>query len=48
MSNILIARDGPVSIITINRPERRNAVDGATASIPLAPWGQHACASASL
>lgn len=31
MSNILIARDGPVSIITINRPERRNAVDGATA-----------------
>jgi enoyl-CoA hydratase len=31
MSNILITRDGPVSIITINRPERRNAVDGATA-----------------
>ena len=31
MSNILIARDGPISIITINRPERRNAVDLATA-----------------
>jgi enoyl-CoA hydratase len=31
MSNILIARDGPVSIITINRPERRNAVDLSTA-----------------
>jgi enoyl-CoA hydratase len=31
MSNILVARDGPVSIITINRPERRNAVDLATA-----------------
>ncbi|WP_135209672.1 crotonase/enoyl-CoA hydratase family protein [Vitreimonas flagellata] len=31
MSNILIARDGPVSIITINRAERRNAVDLATA-----------------
>ena len=31
MSNILIARDGPVSIITINRPERRNAVDLTTA-----------------
>lgn len=31
MSNVLVARDGPVSIITINRPERRNAVDLATA-----------------
>lgn len=31
MSNILIARDGPVLIITINRSERRNAVDLATA-----------------
>lgn len=31
MSNILISSDGPVSIISINRPERRNAVDLATA-----------------
>src|SRR5436305_7550325 len=28
---ILVERDGPVTIVTINRPERRNAVDGATA-----------------
>lgn len=28
---VLIERDGPVTIVTINRPERRNAVDGATA-----------------
>ncbi|MGP9814408.1 crotonase/enoyl-CoA hydratase family protein [Rhodopseudomonas sp. NSM] len=28
---VLIERDGPVTIISINRPERRNAVDGATA-----------------
>jgi enoyl-CoA hydratase len=31
MSTVLIGRDGPVLIVTINRPERRNAVDGATA-----------------
>lgn len=31
MSNILISSDGPVSIVSINRPERRNAVDLATA-----------------
>jgi len=31
MSGILISRDGPVTIVTINRPERRNAVDLATA-----------------
>ena len=30
MSNILINDDGPVRIITINRPERRNAVDRET------------------
>jgi enoyl-CoA hydratase len=30
--NILIERDGLVTIVTINRPERRNAVDGATAA----------------
>jgi enoyl-CoA hydratase/carnithine racemase len=29
-SNILIERDGPVTVISINRPERRNAVDGRT------------------
>jgi enoyl-CoA hydratase len=29
--NLIITRDGPVTIVTINRPERRNAVDGATA-----------------
>src|SRR3954469_22417727 len=28
---VLVERDGPVTIVTINRPERRNAVDGATA-----------------
>jgi enoyl-CoA hydratase len=28
---VLIERDGPVTIVSINRPERRNAVDGATA-----------------
>ena len=26
-----VEHDGPVSIVTIDRPERRNAVDGATA-----------------
>ena len=31
MSDILISNDGPVRIVTINRPERRNAVDAATA-----------------
>jgi enoyl-CoA hydratase len=31
MSGILISRDGPVTIVAINRPERRNAVDVATA-----------------
>jgi enoyl-CoA hydratase len=28
---VLVERDGPVTIISINRPERRNAVNGATA-----------------
>ena len=28
---VLIARDGPVTIVSINRPHCRNAVDGATA-----------------
>ncbi|QGZ95557.1 crotonase/enoyl-CoA hydratase family protein [Terricaulis silvestris] len=29
--NVIVERNGPVTIVTINRPERRNAVDGATA-----------------
>lgn len=29
--NVIVERDGPVTIVTINRPERRNAVDGVTA-----------------
>jgi enoyl-CoA hydratase len=28
---VTVERDGPIVIVTINRPERRNAVDGATA-----------------
>jgi enoyl-CoA hydratase len=30
-NEVLIERDGPVTIVSINRPDRRNAVDGATA-----------------
>jgi enoyl-CoA hydratase len=30
---VLVERDGPVTIISINRPERRNAVDGHTARL---------------
>ncbi len=30
---VLVERDGPVTIISINRPERRNAVNGATAKV---------------
>jgi enoyl-CoA hydratase len=30
---VLVERDGPVTIISINRPERRNAVNGATAKL---------------
>ncbi len=30
--SLLVSRDGPVTIIAINRPHRRNAVDGATAT----------------
>src|SRR5260370_25542007 len=29
--NLLVERDGPVTIVSINRPHCRNAVDGATA-----------------
>src|SRR3954463_11455632 len=31
VDTVLIERDGPVTIVSINRPERRNAVDGLTA-----------------
>lgn len=31
MSNLIVSQDGPVTIVSINRPERRNAVDAATA-----------------
>ncbi|OXM48697.1 crotonase/enoyl-CoA hydratase family protein [Amycolatopsis alba] len=30
--NVLVHRDGPVTTITLNRPEARNAVDGPTAA----------------
>lgn len=30
---VLVSRSGPVTVIAINRPERRNAVDGATARL---------------
>lgn len=30
---VLVERDGPVTVISINRPERRNAVDGRTARL---------------
>jgi enoyl-CoA hydratase len=32
MTNVRIDHDGPVTIVTINRPEARNAVDGPTAA----------------
>src|SRR5439155_16564391 len=32
MANVRTRRDGPVLVVTIDRPERRNAVDAATAS----------------
>jgi hypothetical protein len=33
---VLIERDGPITIVSINRPHCRNAVDGATARFPQA------------
>src|SRR6185295_15044041 len=30
-NSVLVERDGPVTIVSINRPHCRNAVDGATA-----------------
>ena len=35
---VQVAQDGPVSIITINRPAKRNAVDGPTAGALLAAF----------
>jgi len=32
-ADVLIERDGPVTIVSINRPARRNAVDGRTAAL---------------
>ena len=32
MMSVEIAKDGPVTIVTIDRPEARNAVDGPTAA----------------
>lgn len=34
-----VSRDGPVTVVTICRPARRNAVDGATAAALLAAFG---------
>ncbi len=31
----MVTREGPVTVVTINRPERRNAVDGSTARLLL-------------
>ncbi|MBJ7413800.1 MAG: enoyl-CoA hydratase/isomerase family protein, partial [Phenylobacterium sp.] len=31
MANVSVERDGRIAVVTIERPERRNAVDGATA-----------------
>ena len=31
METVSYALDGPVAVVTIHRPDRRNAVDGATA-----------------
>lgn len=33
MSNVLYESDGPLAVVTINRPEVRNAVDGPTAAL---------------
>jgi len=35
-STVLVSQRGPVTAVTINRPERRNAVDGSTVG-PVAP-----------
>jgi enoyl-CoA hydratase len=33
MTSVVVTRDGPVTIVTLNRPERKNAVDGVTAQL---------------
>src|SRR5439155_948074 len=33
MDAVTYALDGPVAVVTLSRPERRNAVDGATARL---------------
>jgi enoyl-CoA hydratase len=37
-SGVRVARDGPVTVVTIDRPERRNAVDGPAAAALNASW----------
>ena len=32
MGSVVVEREGPVTVVTIDRPERRNAVDGPTAA----------------
>jgi enoyl-CoA hydratase len=39
VETVEITADGPVTVVTINRPRRRNAVDGATATALLAAFG---------
>ena len=36
--SVMIERDGPVTIISINRPHCRNAVDGATRAVNMTPF----------
>ena len=36
---VLVEADGPVTVVTIDRPERRNAVDGPTAAALAAAFG---------
>ena len=37
-NTLVVERDGPVLVVTINRPERRNAVDSATAAALLSAF----------
>ena len=49
MDTVSVRRDGPVTIVTIERPDRRNAVDGPTAAALLAAFQEFdADASASV
>jgi enoyl-CoA hydratase len=38
MSTVSVRQDGPVTVVTIDRPDRRNAVDGPTAEALLAAF----------